>query len=275
MNQAFFVLKLRSVMTDNKFDRVISNRTKGKMDSRILYKARVGSSKIFKHKQERKGKDYSVLLLVDESGSMFTSGRYHKINAAAKMMRFMVDSLQRVQIPCAVVGFNALVRVHKGFDTERDLDELEMEVRNGADHNALIEDEEYIKLLEKAGIDENDGSTACNHDFDALQMAGDMLRARSGKKIMLVISDGIPNCDAGGNNCGDYDQLKHDTEKIRGLVQDIGKGNNVIISGIGVQSDAVERIYPEYFLTQSKNSALLENLMEYIVGFLAKNIKRG
>lgn len=179
-----FRARLASIMTDNMYDRHVRGRTRGKLDLTRLWKGETGATTLFTQKQARKNKKYNVLLLIDESGSMYASekdiledrGKYKrarkasdtpKIDVAREVALFLARSFDGLSLNLAVVGFNDFVKVHKGFDEKLNLDLLS----------------EVIELGQ---------GDSYNNDYDAMSYAYQMLNKREGQNILLMLSDGAP-----------------------------------------------------------------------------------
>jgi len=156
-----FAARLRSIMLDNKYDRRVRGRTRGKLDMNRLYKVPTGSRNVFLQKESRKGKNYNVVLLVDESGSM--SGRKAQLAESAV---FLTKHLTDLGINVGVIGFRQFVKVHKDLVSKPDYDFI-------------------YKSIAAAGGD--------NADYDAMRRAYKMFeKAPAGKNIFIMLSDGAP-----------------------------------------------------------------------------------
>lgn len=167
-----FKARLRSVMTDNMFDRKVRNRKRGNLDMHHLWRANTGATNIFTQKQARKGKQYNIVLLVDQSGSMQESpGGISKIERAADIATFLAHHFHKINIDLAIVGFNGFVMVHKEFD----------EIM--PDLNLL-----HSILVTGASTEGN----SWNDDYDGLAKSYELLKNKKGKNFVIMISDGQP-----------------------------------------------------------------------------------
>lgn len=115
MRDIAFQKLLSSVMLDNKYDRFVKNRKAGKLDTNSLYKIN-HSNKLFKKREARKNKHYSVSLLVDTSGSM--AGE--KIEVAAKSAERLSWHLHKIGIPHNIITFNAVAAEIKPYGIQYD-----------------------------------------------------------------------------------------------------------------------------------------------------------
>lgn len=158
--------RLRSIMTDNMYDRHVRGRTRGKLDLTRLWKGETGATTLFTQKQARKNKKYNVLLLVDESGSM-GDGPRSKMAVASEATVFLAQSFQGININLAIVGFNAYIKVHKGFDEK-------------------MPDLKLLGQVITVGTGGED-----NNDYDALSYAYKMF-PEEGENILVMMSDGEP-----------------------------------------------------------------------------------
>lgn len=167
MSDSVFRARLSSIMTDNMFDRNVKGRNRGKLDMKRLWKARTGATNLFMQKQARKNKQYNIVLLVDESGSMYGE----KIRQAAETACFLAKSFDGLNLNLAIVGFNHFIMLHKSFDEKL------------PDINKLHE-----TICRNAAIYGNGD----NNDFEALAYGYKLFRGREGKNFLIMMSDGDP-----------------------------------------------------------------------------------
>lgn len=197
-----FTAQLNSVMKDNKFDRVVRHRTKGKIDMKGLPRAEMKREDVFKKKSERKNRNYNVFILVDESGSMHGP----KAHQAAETTRFLVEHLQSVEgVRVAVMGFNHVNTPHKEFDDVRQ-----------ANYSGL--EREILRVTDGP-------NSGCNHDYMAVKESFKRIsKEHEGQNFLLYLSDGQPAGCEGPN----------DSVTIANLIRS-AKGITTI--GIGIQHD--------------------------------------
>ena len=215
-------------------------------------------------KQERKGKEYSVILLVDNSGSM---SMWDLIEPAADTAVYLGESLQKAKIPFAVIGYNCFVAIHKKWNETIDKKDLHKKIVSSARGGSL---ELYgEKAFEKQGLSPDVHAHYGNHDLLALEMAKDELVRRKGRKILITISDGRPTCDF-PRSCK-YDQKKQDITRIRAFVESMSRAG-IMTMGIGLENDTVKQIYP---VSKVFNEENLATFPDYIIQTLRQEIKRG
>ena len=264
MKDNVFLQRLRSIMLDNKNDRIVKKRRKGKLDGVNAWRAKTGTDKIFKDKQEKKGKRYSVVLLVDQSGStMGYSMRKQKcIHHLAKVARWMAESFEKVDVDFAIIGFNEKLRIYKDFDAKvKNYDELEenFQSKRWIQQNGFVSES-------CTNFDEDVSVFSGNHDYDAINMAYRVLRQRKGEKILMVFSDGWPHCDH--PSLCTYPRELHKPQAITNLILD---NPHVKTVGIGIDDDSVKGIYPNWIMTPS---VTMEDVKTEVLKFLKKHIKR-
>lgn len=250
MNDSVFRQRVQSVMTDNMYERRVRGRTRGDLDMRSLYKVGAGSKNVFSQKMAKKGKMYNIVLLVDESGSMGRHGwGAYKIDKAAECATYLASQFSGLNINVAVVGFNAVINVHKDFNQTVDMKAMQQDIEDAANG-----DGKYLEVRNE--------TISCNHDYDGIAEAYKMLYGMKGTNLVIALSDGKPNCDLGGNH---YDYTKHDFNKIKALIHDNERVAKTI--GIGVLYDAEQ--FPTRILVND-----LDGLKTGVAAVLKKEIRR-
>lgn len=259
-----FLARLTSVMLDNKYARRVRGRTRGKLDMARLYKVPTHSRSVFVQKQERKGKNYNVVLVVDQSGSMGGAGG-RPAEVAAETVLFLAKQFENLNLNIGVIGYGSYVKVHKELNTKK-----------------FNYDELYSNLTNSYGG---------TNDYPALRRAYHMFHgAPEGQNILIHISDGGPGRyfdsafrgvdnkveklrhlaplapgagEWGSNDVNyiDYNQKEH----LHHLVK---SHPEVVAVGIGIQHGGWQ--IPEHFIIQN-----VSELKSTILGILRRNIKRG
>lgn len=191
MDDNVFRARLSSIMTDNKYDRRVRNRTRGKLDMTRLFKVPTKAQSVFTQKLERKNKRYNVVLVVDESGSMHGD----KIVKAADIAVFLAKHFTGLNLDLEIVGFNHYIYTHKNFGSK-------------------VKD--YAKLKNDI-IDRVHIGGGCNHDYDALAYAYKSLAGRNGQNFVIFISDGAPV------TCNLIDEIKDDDKRMEQIRDQYGE----------------------------------------------------
>jgi len=305
MNKATFNAKLISVMKDNMFDREIGHQRSGKLNSRALFKAGF-SSKLFKKKLERKGKNYTLSLLVDCSGSMAGSKMRHAIDSTVDLMKAF-DKIPTLKYE--VVGFNTFDFEIKPYEVGKGIKSIEDERKiralmgkissgGGGDSVYFIEDMTDRKLYpppiligqeayekkwnELKGLGhELDTEHTCQGNCDGytIERAVERLKkthpTTTGKegKIMIVMSDGRPSFDNSLNWYidGDKKKRKYLDINLKDTVDRAIRNEHIAFVGVGIQTDIVFNYYPK------ENCVAVEDTDELygaIAKLLDKHIKR-
>jgi cobalamin biosynthesis protein CobT len=162
-----FKQRLKNIMHDNAYDRRVRGRKRGKLDMRSLYKVPAKQDNVFTLKQARKNKEYNVMLVVDESGSMNDG----KSEIAADCTVFLAKAFAGIHVNTAVIGFNQFISIRKHWEADIDYNTLHESIRT-MNHNRGI---------------------AYNCDWDALNMAYQMFKkAPKGNNVLVMLSDGAP-----------------------------------------------------------------------------------
>lgn len=258
-----FSARLKSIMTDNKYDRKIPKRRKGRLDSHSLWRAKVGAENVFRQKQERKNKDYHVVLLIDLSGSMHgTIDRRDpesqvKYEAAIEQALFMAETLEKVEIAFTIMGFNCGVHIFK--ESHQTLKKLsKVKIRNN-----------ILRVLRTRWGE--------NHDYQGLLAGYEKLKGDKHGKVLMVFSDGAPSTCHRDADCYEHFGRKL-PESIWELNQDdpavlrnlVLAHKDVTTIGVGLDSHVVEGIYPKHVLVES-----LADFKPKVLNALKSAIKRG
>lgn len=182
-----FQAKLLSVMNDNQFDRRLKGRTRGKLDMTRLYKAPTGAQGIFTLKSMRRNKKYNVVMVVDQSGSMFDQYLYlsknsmnawsdpaspthmvagSKIEVAGEACQFLAEHFNRIPgLDLMILGYSGRHTVHKKFG-----------------------DRTNLKMIKSRVVTWGGGGT---RTAEALQVAYEALMKKTdGQNILLLLTDG-------------------------------------------------------------------------------------
>jgi Mg-chelatase subunit ChlD len=258
MNDKVFRSKLASVMLDNKYDRRIKGRTRGKLDMKALYKVPTLARSIFSQKQACKNKEYDIVLLVDTSGSMCDRDRNgrRRDEAAAEACNFLLRSFEGLNINTMVIGYTDTFQVLKDFSEKPD----------------------YKKIAN--GLRGEDGTPT----YQAMNRAYQLLKPKKGKKILMVLTDGEP-----GGRISRYIDSKGKEESIDKIHREIGyardenyewrskkelhaladKNKDVTTIGVGINKDC-EKVAKNNILVKN-----LEDLKPKMISILKKQIKRG
>lgn len=171
MNTRVFRERLKSIMTDNKYDRISRNRRRGRLDLKNLPRSQTGSENVFKQKTERKNKEYNILLLVDISGSM-GAGEGSPLQMAIDSATNLSKAFDGLNLNLQVNVFNHDCYTVLGFDQKLNPNDLEKEMYR----------------LRGGGTEL---STALDKSIKDFQ-------GREGKNILVLITD------------GDADEEKHE-----------------------------------------------------------------
>ena len=224
------------------------------MNTKILYKWKCKSTRLFSKPILRLHKDYGVSLCVDESGSM--SG--DRILEAAKAAVLLAEVLNNCGIPFEIHGFNSTIQTYKTL--------------NRPFNWAVKRNMEQIMRSCYYG---NGGAT---NDAYCVNKAVRSLKqnAQSSENIVMVITDGSSNTTSSQLPVKDQQHLpkniKHKTcysdyrveEEINYAKQDMA------VIGLGVKTDYVHKLYP-----QSAHIEDVSTLATKVLELVKRNIKRG
>lgn len=177
-----------------------------------------------KRVQPDKNPDTALVVLVDLSNSMSSGGR---IEAARTAVLCLYAFCREANIPLGVYGHHTDGRRHTSVKEET------VYLHSLAEFEPDREDRYRILMMEPAGA---------NRDGTALLYAGHRLLKRpERKKILLLISDGIPNATHYRG-----EEAKKDLLEIKKSL--VKKGITFLAAAIGSDKEAISEIYQEAFL---------------------------
>lgn len=255
MNEIYFRRRLTSIMADNKFDRRVRNKESGKIDLHRLPKVAVGSNRVFTKKQERKGKKYNIVIVVDCSGSMIDGyGPGYALAYNDPSRSDISNSPQSIAADCATtlndnfkkIGVRSAIVAYSGgrYDNEKipnpeEIRSLTYQVKGLNEH--MDAQTAYANIMNYGG-----GGTPTDA---ALMRAYNILRKEDGENMVVVLTDGQPN--------------SVDTVKMV-----LAKNKNVATMGIGIGVDAQRFI-------KGVSVGSKDDLFNSFLNLISEQIKRG
>lgn len=298
-----FCNRLASLLHDNRNDRFVSRKRTGKLDfkrlSRVAY-----SDKLFKKKQERKGKNYNLSILVDASGSMAGS----RIIAAADAMKKVILASAKVGLNTEIAAFNSCDYILREFSHKEPTTEELNDIRNdlyvlaNSSHGeksrcklpirlyrvSLDHSSDYRQHVAASEIELNDYFSGQNithielsghvSDWNADGLAihnavQRLLKLKNGgKNILVILSDGQPSYIYTDLCPGRTDDKILSDFSIEHEVARAHKHGITVLS-VGIETDSVKNHYP---LTHCKSINDVGNeLYPAIISLVSRNIKRG
>lgn len=277
--------KINSVLRDNKFDRFVSGKTRGKLDfsqlSKIAY-----SPKVFKKKEARLNKDYKVIVIADASGSM---GWHDKYIACENSLELVADALENTDVEYALWSFNADILSLKDFKEKKPTNIKRLYRQHFEDRylyscmncrTAFGSFDYDVRSCQECGHAfndryedyERDECYGYNADGLALHLAMEHVQKLSGKHIVIVLSDGQADCiprrslhylSKDGPTYGEF--------PLREVIKKI-KGTETILCSIGILSNDVTGFYPKENTIVLKHENELGDALVYLI---KKQITRG
>ena len=177
-------------------------------------------------------KDLTVSVLIDQSGSM-AGTRIHMAQGAAIAVYHFCSMMH---IPVMITGHNysskkVNIYVHADFDS--------------------VDKKDKYRLM-----DIHD--SGCNRDGAAIRYVAERLLRRPEKiKLLLLISDGLPNADGYSGTAAEAD--------LRGIKREYtNKGILFFAAAIGDDKTAIQRIYGKGYLDMTNLQLLPKNLVKLI-----------
>ncbi len=211
------IRQLKKILKDQEKSMYASGyRMGGRFDAKSVARSEYyKDGRIFKKKTERHNPEICFSLLIDESGSMFSSNKIRK----ARMTAILLEKvLSEMDIPLLITGHTQLHNDDVTMDIFKDFESVD-----GEDKYRLTE-------IEAQGNNVDGMAIAYNCEK--------MLQRNEKKKVLIVISDGLP---AGhGMSMSDSLQLAIDmVQKYR------KKGIEIFGAVIDGETDRIAQIYSD------------------------------
>ena len=160
--------RLENLLEDRKESRTFRRAAGRRMDRMALSGIPLGNNRIFRYQEEEDGIDTALSILIDISASMksLLSDGIPAIQAVENTTWALSDVLEKHDIPFAVTAFGKQTTVLKGFG-------------------------ESWRKAGKRLWDTLETSTVTH--FAVRKAAGDLLPQEAQRKLMLLITDGVPS----------------------------------------------------------------------------------
>ena len=219
----------------------VGGQKSGKLNAPGFSRILVNDPRVFKRKQEHQAKDTAVSLLVDNSGSM--SGQ--RILTAMTAAYALSSTLDRVNIQHECLGFTTTYNGKPG--SGYDYYKIEQEQRKlGVEYSRIVPlritiFKDFTERLAPpvrhrfADMAYNQPNMMSNIDGEAVQIAVNrLLQRKEQRKVLLVLSDGMPAGGVPGDLYSHLHKVVDDAEKAK-----------IEVIGIGIQTNAVKSFYPK------------------------------
>lgn len=220
----------------------------GRIDRRRLVAASQGKPNVFVRRGENKDISTAVCLLVDLSGSMGSGVKSPKC-IAQDVSVLMAQAMERAGAAVEVLGFSNNANEHYERSAFSAAIELSKTMPCRFTPNALFVFKDYETPVSRAhnelmAINQSGGGD--NADGEFVEMATHrILKRPERRKILLVMSDGMPAC--GGS--GLHQALQVHLKKAVASAERAG----VETVGVGICSAAVRNFYPKWVVCRDLN----------------------
>jgi cobalamin biosynthesis protein CobT len=201
----------------------------GKLDSKRLVSAYGGSQSVFKARVDREEENTAIQILVDLSGSM--SGE--PISLARQCAVALGECFEGTSLSYQISGWTTESKEWPEDDSPYHRIEANVIYNFKPFEQSLRASRPYLGSMHQVPM-------ANNADRDAIVWALNSLRKRDEKrKVLVVLSDGYPANAT--RNVDRFELIRHANEAVKW-----GTSKGIECVGIGIMSDAVEKIYPDY-----------------------------
>lgn len=221
-------------------------RASGQLNVKRLSSARM-TPYVFTRRKEPQKTDLSVVVAVDISGSM----RYdNKIPNAMKCSIGLAEVFGKLKIPIYIFGFSADEYVKAKDKKEQLYSAVHFHYINWSNRKS-----ERLRLLSMK-------ARANNFDGYAIRYGGSLLKTTSSEnKLLIVVSDGLPECYS-------YDRVNGVTD-TQLAVKEVSKFATVIGVLLGYGAPEVHRqLYGYNFIDCKNSSDLFRNLGKAVARFM-------
>jgi cobalamin biosynthesis protein CobT len=239
----------------------LPGQRKGKLNSSSLHRVVSGDDRVFYRKQEALALDTAVSLVIDCSGSMGNnynggSHRSSRIALATKSAYAIASVLHRIGVPFEVLGYTTLhFQPDAAYMAEVDHADALAPIsrftplsyprfKEFGEPFTIDIQRRFAAVYNTAGAIAM-GSTieGCAVDFAARRL----IEQRAKRKLMIVLSDGLPQGPRKSHRAMSYPA--HAAETVKAVA-----AAGVDIVGVGIQHAGVTNYYP--------NSMVIQNLQE-------------
>lgn len=230
-------------------------RSTGAISQSSVAALRSGQTNIFAQKRKALDLDTYVEIVVDHSGSM--SGG--KIYVATQTCIVLAEALNRVRVPFAITGFTTGTYEPPDMKEEekermRELDNIssyDPEYANFDRLEPIIEytyktaDEPFMLMKHRIALMPSQYKGA-NADGDSLFNIARRVSARKeARKVIIVLSDGLPSVACGSNRKGSAEK------RLKDIVGRIEKAPGMDIIGIGIATDETAKFYKKHVVVSN------------------------
>lgn len=203
---------------------MIGDQDEGDLDADALYSVRAGNRRVFTQTVKGQTIDTAISILIDQSGSM--SGR--KAEAARLMAVALGETFNALNIPFEVIGFHTAYDA-AGYNPNG----------NGTARNQAMEYQVYKTFAEKYRKIQNRFGTIDGYEYNAdpeavLETAKRLIVRQEQRKIMFVISDGMPRANSVSQAILER-ELKSTVSKVTSA--------GIEVIAVGVMTESVEEFY--------------------------------
>jgi cobaltochelatase CobT len=223
----------RSLLT-SAITRWETDKTRGKLNPRALYRLAMGTSKrVFRQKVESEGFDVCVVMMIDHSGSMYDT----KLELAAQTAIIFGEICYQLGIPFAVYGFST-GDGHEADDRydKASPDEQKLYARWG-DHwiGVYKEFDDLWPMHNHKLINITKNRRSNTYDGESLRYGAQrLLQRREKRKIMFWLNDGQPCPNSADNDQAHEDYAHQCAKEVEKLVE---------LVAVGITTEAVKRYY--------------------------------
>lgn len=224
---------------------------RGKIDRFRLHK----TYSIFKQEELREKQETVISIAIDQSGSMQYNG--NRMAVAQHLSYVLAMSLQKFKVPCEIISFAATPIQVNTEEPPAEIHNKFARVGYKLVHNVLKEfrrkDCNSLSMLD-CNLNTHSGDVQNVDNESVIEIGRRLLNRPEKRKILFVISDGMPSC-TGTNTKVMIDNLKLRIKEMEAL--------GVEIVAFGIETNYGKAIYPKYLHINDVKDLLNIGIFEF------------
>lgn len=238
----------RAIASQNR-TQFIPGQKRGRLHGPSLHRLSMDDDRVFRKRDVRRAVNSCVQIVIDLSGSMNGT----KIRTACAAAYTLADALARINVKTMITGFTTSTRPVPGKHEFNRSEALFLPIIKSWDTKVTD-----LQTILNLGALSSTITLAENIDGESiLALLQHFASRQEDRKIMIVLSDGMPQCQGRGI----VDHLRQATRQIE-------NDSDIHLLGVGIMTDAPSRFYKDSICLDTV-SDLSETLIKQMQRLLA------